>query len=56
VPIIGIGLYPRLMTDTYRASMEQLVRRDELAMKALTAPSGSAALIRQAPLRAPGLG
>jgi NAD(P)H-quinone oxidoreductase subunit 4 len=56
VPIIGIGLYPRLMTDTYRASMEQLVGLDTRAVQALNAPSGSAALIRQAPLRAPGLG
>ena len=55
VPIIGIGLYPRLMTDTYRASMEALVARDESAMKVLTAPAGSS-LIRQTPLRAPQLG
>jgi NAD(P)H-quinone oxidoreductase subunit 4 len=55
VPIIGIGLYPRLMTDTYRASMEALVARDESAMKVLTAPAGSS-LIRQAPLKAPQLG
>jgi NAD(P)H-quinone oxidoreductase subunit 4 len=54
VPIIGIGLYPRLMTDTYKASMEQLVARDERAMKALQGPVGSN-LIRQAPLQAPGL-
>ncbi|MCP9775339.1 NAD(P)H-quinone oxidoreductase subunit 4 [Cyanobium sp. WAJ14-Wanaka] len=59
VPIIGIGLYPRLMTDTYRASMEALVARDESAMKMLNsrgpAPIGSG-LIRQAPLSAPSLG
>ena len=55
VPIIGIGLYPRLLTDTYRASMEALVARDETAMKALTAPAGSS-LIRQTPFRAPSLG
>jgi NAD(P)H-quinone oxidoreductase subunit 4 len=54
VPIIGIGLYPRLMTDTYRASMETLVARNEAAMKAMTAPSGSG-LIRQAPMQAPSL-
>ena len=54
VPIIGIGLYPRLMTDSYKASMEQLVARDESAMKRLTAPQGSG-LIRQAPLQAPSL-
>jgi hypothetical protein len=44
------------MTDTYRASMEQLVGLDTRAVQALNTPSGSAALIRQAPLRAPGLG
>jgi len=54
VPIIGIGLYPRLMTDTYRASMETLVARNEAAMQAMTAPSGSG-LIRQAPMQAPSL-
>jgi NAD(P)H-quinone oxidoreductase subunit 4 len=54
VPIIGIGLYPRLMTDSYKASMEMLVAKDERAMKALNAPAG-AGLIRQAPLRAPEL-
>ena len=52
VPIVGIGLYPRLMTDTYRASMESLVARDEAAMLAQRSPTGSG-LIRQTPLRAP---
>lgn len=50
VPIIGIGLYPRLMTDSYKASMELLVARNESALKALTAPAG-AGLIRQVPCR-----
>ena len=54
VPIIGIGLYPRLMTDSYKASMELLVSRNESSMKALTAPAG-AGFIRQAPLQAPAL-
>jgi NAD(P)H-quinone oxidoreductase subunit 4 len=54
VPIIGIGLYPRLMTDSYKATMEVLVARDESAMKALNSPAG-AGLIRQTPLRAPAL-
>ncbi|MFZ9570505.1 MAG: proton-conducting transporter membrane subunit, partial [Vulcanococcus sp.] len=54
VPIIGIGLYPRLMTDSYKASMEVLVARNERSMKALTAPTGSG-LIRQAPFQAPSL-
>jgi len=55
VPIIGIGLYPRLLTDTYRASMEALVARDDSALKALTAPAGSS-LIRQNPFKAPSFG
>ena len=33
VPIIGIGLYPRIMTDTYIASIDGLVRRDLLAVE-----------------------
>ncbi|CAK6689588.1 MULTISPECIES: NAD(P)H-quinone oxidoreductase subunit 4 [unclassified Synechococcus] len=40
VPIIGIGLYPRLMTDTYRASMEQLVGQEDKAMAHLRQASG----------------
>jgi NAD(P)H-quinone oxidoreductase subunit 4 len=32
IPIIGIGLYPRVMTDSYRASIETLVRRETLAL------------------------
>ena len=35
VPIIGIGLYPKLMTDSYRASIEALVQRDMNAMEKL---------------------
>jgi NAD(P)H-quinone oxidoreductase subunit 4 len=31
IPIIGIGLYPRIMTDSYRASIESLVQRESLA-------------------------
>lgn len=56
VPIIGIGLYPRIMTDTYRASIEALVNRDQLALQGLQRPTG-AGLIRQQPLLvAPPLG
>ncbi|MFO7629057.1 MAG: NAD(P)H-quinone oxidoreductase subunit 4 [Prochlorococcaceae cyanobacterium] len=59
VPIIGIGLYPRLMTDSYRASIEALVSRDNAALEGLTRPSGGS-LIRQMPLAmrftAPALG
>ncbi len=36
VPIIGIGLYPRLMTDSYSSSIEALVRRDVLSFERLT--------------------
>ncbi len=39
VPIIGIGLYPRLMTDTYSASIDALVKRDVAAMQNLSKPS-----------------
>ena len=41
VPIIGIGLYPRLTTETYRASIEQLVQqgRSALVAAAPSAPS-----------------
>ena len=48
VPIIGIGLYPRLMTDSYSRSIEALVGRDLGAMERITKPT--APLIRgQAP-------
>jgi NAD(P)H-quinone oxidoreductase subunit 4 len=48
VPIIGIGLYPRLMTDSYSRSIEALVGRDLGAMERITQPT--APLIRgQAP-------
>jgi len=40
------------MTDSYKATMEVLVARNESAMKALNAPAG-VGLIRQAPLKAP---
>jgi NAD(P)H-quinone oxidoreductase subunit 4 len=42
------------MTDSYKATMEVLVAKDEQAMKAMNTPAGSG-LIRQAPLRAPAL-
>jgi NAD(P)H-quinone oxidoreductase subunit 4 len=38
VPIVGIGLYPRIMTDTYRASIETLVAREESALTAMGEP------------------
>ncbi|QEY32879.1 NAD(P)H-quinone oxidoreductase subunit 4 [Synechococcus sp. RSCCF101] len=55
VPIIGIGLYPRLMTDSYKASIEALVARDRIAY-AQVAPGAAPGLIRPAaPLQAPAL-
>ncbi|MEC9028719.1 MAG: NAD(P)H-quinone oxidoreductase subunit 4, partial [Cyanobacteriota bacterium] len=36
---IGIGLYPRLMTDSYTASIQELVKRDELALQRIKKPS-----------------
>tara|TARA_B100001093_G_scaffold515120_1_gene590726 strand:+ start:10452 stop:12128 length:1677 start_codon:yes stop_codon:yes gene_type:complete len=48
VPIIGIGLYPRLMTDTYTSTIEALVERDVLAMERITRPT--APLIRSTSL------
>jgi NAD(P)H-quinone oxidoreductase subunit 4 len=38
VPIIGIGLYPRIVTDTYRASVETLVAREGNALARLANP------------------
>ena len=49
VPIIGIGLYPRLTTETYRASIEQLVRQDQNALLA-AAPVSPQGLLRPAAL------
>jgi NAD(P)H-quinone oxidoreductase subunit 4 len=58
VPIIGIGLYPRLMTDSYRSSIEALVSRDVDAMERISRPT--APIIRSQPsvpalLQAPAL-
>ena len=33
LPIIGIGLYPRLVTESYIASINNLVDRDLIAVK-----------------------
>ena len=48
VPIIGIGLYPRLMTDAYTSTIEALVERDVVAMERITRPT--APLIRSTSL------
>ena len=42
VPIIGIGLYPKLITDTYSSSIEALVARDLGAMERLSLKENSA--------------
>ncbi len=39
VPIIGIGIYPRLMTDSYTASIEALVNRDILSVQKINQPA-----------------
>ena len=38
VPIIGIGLYPRLVTDSYRSSIEMLVAKNITVIKNPTVP------------------
>jgi NAD(P)H-quinone oxidoreductase subunit 4 len=66
VPIIGIGLYPRLITDSYRASIEALVGREMAAMSRIQHPPGAAVMrpspfgllpvkLLQAPVLPPGL-
>ena len=49
VPIIGIGLYPRILTDSYRASIEALVQRETLAMAKVIHPP-TPGLIRLSPM------
>jgi NAD(P)H-quinone oxidoreductase subunit 4 len=64
VPIVGIGLYPRIMTDSYRASIEALVQRENGAVSRLIHPSPNdlirrpslAALLPPTGLQAPALG
>jgi NAD(P)H-quinone oxidoreductase subunit 4 len=51
VPILGIGLYPKLMTDSYRASIEALVQRENNAVSRLIHP-GKGDLIRRPTLAA----
>jgi NAD(P)H-quinone oxidoreductase subunit 4 len=46
VPIIGIGLYPRLVTDTYRSSIETLVAREDRALARLADPPAAAVMRR----------
>jgi NAD(P)H-quinone oxidoreductase subunit 4 len=49
VPIIGIGLYPRILTDSYRASIEALVQRETVAMAKVIHPPATG-LIRRSPM------
>lgn len=61
VPIVGIGLYPRIMTDSYRASIETLVQQEANALakvgtlpgqgllRPLQSPTGFPAVAFQAP-------
>ncbi len=39
MPISGIGLYPRLLTDSYRASIEALVQRETTALSQVRRPA-----------------
>ncbi len=58
VPIIGIGLYPRLVTDSYTTSIEALVKRDVAALEQIQNPSASLILskgITPAVIKAPKL-
>ena len=48
VPIIGIGLYPKLMTDSYSNTISALVKRDVDAMERIKRPT--APLIRSTSL------
>nr|YP_002048971.1 NAD(P)H-quinone oxidoreductase subunit 4 [Paulinella chromatophora]ACB42761.1 NAD(P)H-quinone oxidoreductase subunit 4 [Paulinella chromatophora] len=52
IPIIGIGLYPRLVTDSYRSTIESLVSMERIAADRVAIPRISK-LIRQGPLKSP---
>ncbi len=41
IPIIGIGLYPRVMTDSYSSSIEALVKRNLASIERLNTTSSS---------------
>jgi NAD(P)H-quinone oxidoreductase subunit 4 len=63
VPIIGIGLYPRLVTDSYRAAIEALVERESVALVKVGRPpvpavmaTGAFGSLPPALLHAPALG
>jgi NAD(P)H-quinone oxidoreductase subunit 4 len=63
VPIIGIGLYPRLVTDSYRAAIEALVDRESVALVKVGRPpvpavmaAGAFGNLPPALLHAPALG
>ncbi|BBL86084.1 NAD(P)H-quinone oxidoreductase subunit 4 (chromatophore) [Paulinella micropora] len=50
IPVIIIGLYPRIMTDSYKSSIEALVSRD-IAAASKTIRYPAARLISQVPLQ-----
>ncbi|TGG81327.1 MAG: NAD(P)H-quinone oxidoreductase subunit 4, partial [Aphanocapsa feldmannii 288cV] len=59
VPVIAIGLYPRLTTESYRASIESLVERDSNALQAAArdkSPSIPLTLIPATLQKAPAMG
>ena len=49
LPIIGIGLYPRLITDSYSASIEALVLRDSSVLERFNNASKSLPTIQLTP-------
>nr|AUG32313.1 NADH dehydrogenase I chain 4 (or M) [Paulinella longichromatophora] len=55
IPVIIIGLYPRVVTDSYKASIEALIRLDTTAANKIASDSFTR-LVRQVPLlQAPSL-
>ena len=55
LPIIGIGLYPRLVTESYLASINSLVDRDLTAVKSSVKTNIFAGTQKNEILRAPTL-
>ena len=50
VPIIGIGLYPRIMTETFTASIDGLVSRDKAAIERVVLVSNNSPVKLLTPL------
>ena len=53
MPIIGIGLYPRLVTESYIASVNNLVDRDLTAVKSAVKTNIFSGTQKNATLKAP---